>query len=133
MNPKNVYFTLFLALALLVFLVFRIRNEPKAKELFDRTPRSLVYTKHARCRMNCRQISESEIGEIIRKGIIHMNKTNLRDKPCPTFAVQGRTSSGEQIRVILAQCSNNTKVITCYNLEEDFACDCPGDKKKKDR
>jgi hypothetical protein len=45
--------------------------------------------------------------------------------------LQGRTRSGEKIRVVFAQCPTETKVITCYNLEEDFACDCPGDENKK--
>jgi hypothetical protein len=41
--------------------------------------------------------------------------------------VQGETSDGEKIRVIFAQCREETKVITCYNLREDFECHCPGD------
>lgn len=119
----------------LVFLVFIIRrwNEPVKKEAFDRDPAALVYTKHARCRMECRQIDEGEVREIMKKGIINFNKSNRRDRPCPTFAVQGRTSGGESIRVIFAQCATETKVITCYNLEEEFECDCPGDESKEQR
>jgi hypothetical protein len=29
--------------------------------------------------------------------------------------------------VVFAQCDDETKVVTCYNLEEDFDCHCPGD------
>jgi hypothetical protein len=117
-------------LLVVAFLVFIIRrwNEPVRKEAFDRTPAKLIYTKHALCRMGCRQIDKDEINEILKKGIINFNKSNQRDRPCPTFALQGRTSSGESLRVIVAQCATETKVITCYNLEEEFACDCPGDR-----
>lgn len=80
--------------------------------------------------MDCRQIDKGEIQEIIEKGLINFNKSNRRGRPCPTFALQGRTASGENIRVIFAQCPSETRVITCYNLEEKFACDCPGDGKK---
>jgi hypothetical protein len=116
-------------LLVLVFLVFIIRrwNEPVRKEAFDRTPAAVVYTQHALCRMECRQIDKGEIKEIMEKGIINFNKSNQRARPCPTFALQGRTSSGEKLRVVFGQCPTETKVITCYNLEEDFACDCPGD------
>ncbi len=116
----------------LLFLAFIIRrwNEPVKKEAFDRNPMSLTYSKHARCRMQCRQIDEDEVREIMHKGIINFNKSNRRDRPCPTFALQGQTTSGEKLRVIFAQCLSETTVVTCYNLEEDFECDCPGDEKK---
>lgn len=120
-------------LLLLVFAVFIIRrwNEPKRKEAFDRTPATVIYTKHALCRMACRHIDKGEIQEIIDKGVINFNKSNRRGRPCPTFALQGRTESGENIRVIFAQCPSETRVITCYNLEEEFSCDCPGDDIKR--
>lgn len=119
-------------LLVLLFLAFIIRrwNEPVKKEVFDRYPATLTYSKHALCRMQCRQIDESEVEEIMQRGIINFNKSNRRDRPCPTFALQGKTSSGEKLRVIFAQCPSETTVVTCYNLEEEFSCDCPGDEKK---
>lgn len=126
---KNNNVIISVALLLLIFVVFIIRrfNEPLAKETFDRHPKALIYTKHALCRMDCRHIDGGEIKEIMEKGSINFNKSNKRDQPCPTFAVQGRTAGGESIRVIFGQCDNETKVITCYNLDEDFECHCPGD------
>lgn len=122
-----------LLVLVLVFVAFLIRrwNEPKAKEVFDRHPSMLVYTKHALCRMDCRHISKSEINEIIEHGIINLSKSDKAGRPCPIFAMQGRTSGGENLRVICAQCQAETKVITCYNLEEEFSCNCPGDENKK--
>ena len=80
--------------------------------------------------MDCRHISKEDIAEIMDKGIINFNKSNKADRPCPTFALQGETNEGEKIRVIFAQCSDETKIITCYNLQEDFECHCPGDENK---
>ena len=133
MKPRNVLITL--ALLLLVYAVFiaRTRQEPRAKEAFNRNPARLEYTRHALCRMDCRQISREEIKEIMEKGVINLNRSNKRDKPCPSFALQGRTRSGESLRVIFAQCGEDTKVVTCYNLEKEFACDCPGDNNKISR
>lgn len=132
MKKRTAFVPIFLLV--LVFVAFLIRrwNEPKEKEAFDRHPASVVYTKHALCRMDCRHISKEEIGEIMEKGIINFNKSNRRDHPCPTFALQGQTSDGDNIRVIFAQCPSETKVITCYNLKEDFVCHCPGDENKKE-
>ncbi|MCW3073806.1 MAG: hypothetical protein JWP69_875 [Flaviaesturariibacter sp.] len=129
MKPKNVIFTLFLALALLAIFIKQMVHEPRAKEAFDRSPVSLQYTKHALCRMDCRQVSKEDIDEIIERGIINLSKSDRNDKPCPTYAVQGTTSDGESLRVIFAQCDKATKVVTCYNLKQDFECHCPGDEK----
>jgi hypothetical protein len=125
MKSSRATLTLILVLVLLVVFVFRRWKEPVAKEMFDRHPHELVYTRHARCRMECRHISEGEIAEIMEKGVINLNNSNRRDRPCPTFALQGRTSEGDRIRVIFAQCDRDTKVVTCYNLDKDFDCTCP--------
>jgi len=130
MNKGRVTLSLLVVLAMIAVFVFKRWQEPPQRELFDRTPGKLVYTKHARCRMDCRQISEDEIKEIMKKGIINLSKSDRNDKPCPTFALQGETGEGEKIRVIFAQCDQETKVVTCYNLEKDFECHCPGDDKK---
>jgi hypothetical protein len=125
MKNRNVIISALLLSILFLIFIIRRWNEPTAKEAFNRHPKSIIYTKHALCRMDCRQIDKGEIREIMEKGIINFNKTNKRDRPCPTFALQGRTLSGESIRVIFAQCDSLTKVITCYNLEQDLECHCP--------
>jgi hypothetical protein len=117
----------------LVFVVFLIRrwNEPVRKEAFDRRPARVVYTRHALCRMDCRRISKAEIEEIMQKGVINFSKSNRMARPCPTFALQGRTSKAVYLRVIFSQCHDETKVVTAYNLEDDLSCDCPGEIKKE--
>lgn len=127
MKSSRATYSLALVLILLVVFIYRRWQEPLRKEAFDRTPSHIYYTKHALCRMDCRKISKDDIDEIMKKGIINFNRSNRRGKPCPTFALQGETSDGEKLRVIFAQCTDETKVVSCYNLEEDFECHCPGD------
>ena len=127
MKKSRATLSLILVLLLLVVFIYRRWHEPFGREAFDRHPSHLYYTKHALCRMDCRHISKEDINEIMEKGIINFNKSNRRDRPCPTFALQGETNDGEKLRVIFAQCGDETKVVTCYNLEEDFECHCPGD------
>jgi len=115
---------------MLALAVLKWRHEPPPKEIFNRQPHHLYFTKHALCRMNCRNISEREISEVMMKGVINLNKSNKRDRPCATFALQGRTADGQYVRVIFAQCDEETKVVTCYDLENDFNCHCPGDEFK---
>jgi len=130
MKKSRATLSLILILILLFVFIYKRWHEPLRQEAFDRTPSHLYYTKHALCRMDCRHISKDDIKEIMKKGIINFNKSKRSDKPCPTFALQGETSDGEKLRVIFAQCNDETKVVTCYNLEEDFECHCPGDENK---
>ena len=41
------------------------------EDVIDRHPGKLIYTKHARCRMDCRHIDESEVDEIMANGRIN--------------------------------------------------------------
>ena len=100
---------------------------------FDRRISTLQYTQHARCRMDCRHISQNDINDIMLNGEINYAKTDVNDQPCPTYALQGYSNDGQHLRVIFAQCETKTKVITCYDLEKDFECRCPGDDKKNAR
>ncbi|HTO14811.1 MAG TPA: DUF4258 domain-containing protein [Edaphocola sp.] len=85
---------------------------------------ALTYTKHARCRMDCRNISEEEIREVLREGIINQKKSNNNQKPCPTYAIEDRVKDGTKLRIVFAKCPDQIKVITCIDLENEFECDC---------
>ncbi len=126
-GAKIVFFLI--VILFVIALIFRWQ-EPVRKEAFNRNPKELVYTKHALCRMVCREISKEDIDEVIKKGAINFNRSNRREAPCPVFAIQARISTGEYLRVIFAQCDDVTKVVTGYNLEQDFDCYCPGDEKR---
>jgi hypothetical protein len=130
MKTGRASYSLFIVLALLAVFFYKRWQEPAAKEAFDRHPSHLYYTPHALCRMDCRHISKDEISEIMEKGIINFNQSKRNSGPCPTFALQGRTGSGESLRVIFAQCREETRVVTCYNLQKGFECHCLGDENK---
>ncbi|MEI6946319.1 DUF4258 domain-containing protein [Paraflavisolibacter sp. H34] len=138
MKSKPTSSLLVLLLALASFFVYRwdsLRKSGPEEQLrsqrFDRRTRTLIYTRHALCRMDCRQITKTDIQEIMQAGEINYAKSNSGDKPCPTYALQGRTSDGQNIRVIFAQCDQETKVVTCYEVDREVECYCPGDEKKK--
>ena len=132
-------FLLILALAVLFITKWKAVQQQSDTEYtvrqrgFDRRISTLEYTKHALCRMDCRHISKSDVNDIMRNGEINYAKTELDDKPCPTYALQGYSNDGQHLRVIFAQCVNKTKVVTCYDLEKEFECHCPGDEKKNKR
>jgi hypothetical protein len=127
MNSRNVTFTLLLILAIIIFAIVKRRFfEPQRKEIFNRTVASLKYTAFALCRMECNGVSKEVVAEIVQKGIINFSKSDRRYRPCPVFALQGRTSNSRQyLRVMVEQCGSAITVLNCYNLEKDATCDCP--------
>jgi len=91
---------------------------------FDRTISKIVYTKHAKCRMACRQIDETEILEIKEEGKVNDEKSEPYSKPDPRFAVEGITHDKQHVRVVFAQTSNSLVVVTCIDLDTDYTCHC---------
>lgn len=94
---------------------------------FDRRISYLDYTEHAKCRMRCRHITQKEVQEIMRGGKINYNKTEVDDKPCPIYAVEGTTTDQQRVRIVVAQCDEKSKVITVIDLTTEWVCDCPGE------
>ena len=110
-----------------------IINDPASKKVnrdrgFDRRTTYLEYSKHAKCRMDCRHISRSEVEQIMREGKINYSKSDLKNARCPRYALEGRTSDDQRVRIVFAQCNESTVVVTVIDLETEFACSCPGDK-----
>lgn len=138
MNAKKAGIIFLLILVLAYMLAQRLQQQSDDSQIlrqrgFDRRISKLEYTQHARCRMECRRISQNDINDIMQSGEINYAKSDLEDKPCPTYALQGHTNDGQYLRVIFAQCEAKTKVVTAYDLEKEFECYCPGDEKKDAR
>jgi Domain of unknown function (DUF4258) len=97
---------------------------------FDRRTTLLEYSNHAKCRMQCRKISQAEVQEIMKEGKINYNKSDLQNARCPRYAVEGVTNDDQRVRIVYAQCNDRTVVVTVIDLETDFTCHCPGDDDK---
>src|SRR5689334_23114536 len=104
MNRKWVPYILIAVLGIILFFVKRCSpGKTKAKTTtekkadvtdkvnrnrgFDRRISFIEYTEHAKCRMKCREISQSEVEEIMQDGTINYKKSDVDAKPCPTYAL----------------------------------------------
>lgn len=149
MNLKKAMPYIFLAILLIVTITIRRckgmsplvddTKKPRRQQTtttdrdrgFDRRVSYIDYSAHAKCRMKCRKITQEEIKDIMQNGNINYNKSDVNDRPCPTYALEGYTQKDNQhVRIVFAQCDNSTKVVTCIDLDVDFECHCPGDDKK---
>jgi hypothetical protein len=113
---------IFCVLLLLIAALFFLGRHKKVD--FNRDSRNLIYTKHAKCRMYCRHVDESEILEILQKGEINYSKSNPGHRPDPTYALEGITHDRQHVRVIFAESHRGLVVVTCIDLNKDWSCDC---------
>ena len=101
-------------------------HKPALKPLSFKGKR-VSLTKHAKCRMECREIEQSEIQEVIDANNINKKKSepNPSDPSrCPSWAYEGDTHDGQRVRVIVADCDTEAKIVTVIDLKTDFECAC---------
>lgn len=98
-------------------------KDPKG---LNRNPSIINYSKHARCRMACRHIDESEVKGILETGKINYAKSELGDNPdCKRkYAVEGSTRDNQKVRIIFAPCQTEITVVTVIDLGTEWECDC---------
>ena len=132
---NKVTIVVILILGILTFVLKRCKEHkqdyperPVSTQEGDWRHHKIIYTSHARCRMECREISEAEVEYILANGIINESKSKEEDEEaeghCPTFALEGNTNDGQHVRIIFGACEKITKVITTIDLGEEHACDC---------
>jgi len=143
LNKKWIPYLIIIVMAIVLFFIRKNKQDdtPKPKITtgkrdaaainrnrgFDRRVSYIEYTEHAKCRMQCRKISQDEVEEIMKEGKINYAKSDVNDRPCPTYALEGITKDNQRVRIIFAQCDYKTKVITSIDLNTDWECHCPGD------
>ena len=99
---------------------------PKESKGLNRNPSVINYSKHARCRMDCRHIDENEVKEILETGKINYGKSEIGDNPdCKKkYAVEGETRDKQKVRIIFAPCQSEVTVVTVIDLGTEWKCDC---------
>jgi Domain of unknown function (DUF4258) len=81
------------------------------------------FTKHARCRMECRSITQKEVKEIVRKADVNYNKSDLDAAQGPKYALEGYTSKDRQhVRIIVAPKQKHLSIVTVIDLDKDWEC-----------
>jgi len=127
MKARNVIISLLFVLALLVFIIIKIRNEPKKKLALNRNPSRIEYTKFALCRMDCHHINANSIMGIFRNGEVNRARSDLYKKPCPIFTILSITKQKMNIIIIIQQCGTVAKVLDCYEANGTVGCNCIND------
>lgn len=99
-------------------------NEKSSLDVFRDSKADFYFTKHARCRMKCRHITQEEVKEIVQKADVNYRKSELDAAEGPKYALEGVTSADKQhVRIIVAPKKRHITIVTVIDLEEEW--DCP--------
>jgi hypothetical protein len=99
-------------------------ESPSGRPTLNRNVSMIIYTRHAKCRMGCRNIDSTEVNEILLTGEVNYQKSDLRSSPDPKFALEGNTHDGQHVRIVFANSAKGPVVITVIDLEKEWYCDC---------
>ena len=100
-------------------------NQKSNLDVFRDANADYYFTKHARCRMKCRHITQEEVKEIVQKANVNYNKSDLDGAQGAKYALEGTTSRDKQhVRIIVAPKERHLSIVTVIDLEEDW--ECPG-------
>ena len=89
-----------------------------------RNTNHLILTNHAKCRMDCRHITEQEIKEIIHDGKVNYSKSGTGTKGDETYALEGYSNEHQHLRIVVSPESDGLVVITCIDLDNEWQCNC---------
>ncbi|MBN8836068.1 MAG: DUF4258 domain-containing protein [Sphingobacteriia bacterium] len=104
-----------------------VKGNSLTQENYPHHPTAVYYSKHARCRMDCRHITDEDIRATLANGYLNEKKSNLSLDDChKRYAIEYKLTT-QNIRVIAAFCNNTATIITCIDLGRDWECHCPGD------
>jgi hypothetical protein len=135
---KNKISLLLLVVMVIVYLLFFRKDKESRNVDQERTTQqrsvdhrekrfrhnTVYYTVHAKCRMKCRNIDQLEVEEILDEGNINYAKSDLKNKGCPKYALEGITHDKQHVRVIVGDCESQASIITVIDLDTDFECEC---------
>ncbi|HMK03412.1 MAG TPA: DUF4258 domain-containing protein [Ferruginibacter sp.] len=94
-----------------------------ATEPLSRDTAIIEYSRHAKCRMECRHIDESEVKEILLKGQVNYNKIEESSKG-KSYPLEGVTHDRQHVRIVFAPHDNKLVVVTVVDLDKEWECDC---------
>lgn len=98
-------------------------NQKTNLDVFRDPAADYYFTKHARCRMKCRHITQEEVKEIVQKAEVNYKKSELDAAQGPKYALEGVTSRDNQhVRIIVAPKQRHLTIVTVIDLENEWAC-----------
>ncbi|MGI8582026.1 MAG: DUF4258 domain-containing protein [Chitinophagaceae bacterium] len=73
--------------------------------------------------MECRDITEDEIKQILHDGNINYNKSDLHNERGAIYTLEGYSHEHQHLRKVFAP-ERDELMVTYINLDKEWQCDC---------
>lgn len=113
---------LIIAIVLTIFIFFLQRNDEPTKLIYN--GKTVDISKHAACRMDCREITMSDVRAVLKNGKLNDEKSEPNAPRCPKFVLDGKSKDKESLRIVMADCDEIAKLVTVIDLKNDYDCEC---------
>lgn len=127
MRINRKYWTTILIGLLIILGILRLFNRNQVEDSCVFTERNkvseLVYVNHAKCRMNCRNISRKLVERVYLDGEVNCKKSGENNGDM-RYALELKDELGDQIRVIIEEENGKHIVITAIRMGKDDRCEC---------
>lgn len=101
---------------------YKTGTEVSSTKEFNGKINNIVYSHHAKQRMECRHIDESEVKEILVNGNVNYNRVE-ENKKGKTYPVEGITHDKQHVRIVFAPHENELVVVTVIDLDKEWDCE----------
>jgi len=103
---------------LIVSFVYKGRGcqLPASMKMDELNAQKHEYTAHAECTLKCRNITEAELHEFMKKGKVNYDESNVHEKPFATYAVETISDKGKQLRILIEDVDTVTKITSVLDL-----------------
>lgn len=91
------------------------------------TGAELDYSRHARCRMKCRDISQALVEDVYQNGSLNCAKSDPTGQKdgTPRYALELEDGTRGRVRIIVGDNPDYDVIITAIRLDEKDQCACP--------
>ncbi len=66
--------------------------------------------------MDCMNINEADVMEILRNGDVNFEESNTHDTPCPSYAIDGTLAGDKKIRIVITTVDSIAEIETAIDL-----------------
>lgn len=116
---------LLLILGIAIWRIGKVVGNPSNNCEFNNRDQvqQLVYVAHARCRMNCRDISPGLVEQVYLEGKVNCKKSSVV-KGNSRYALELRDERGDVIRIIVEDDHGKHVIVTAIRLDKPDKCTC---------
>jgi hypothetical protein len=112
---------------LIVSFVYKGRGcqLPASMKMDELNAQKQEYTTLAECTLKCRNISQAELQEFMKKGKVNYDESHVHEKPFATYAVETTSNKGKLLRILIEDADTVTKITSVLDLSlATDTCSC---------